>query len=99
MNIVKLTIKGEHVDSEEFFEFADYYFQSLHDSKQIINAEWQYEPIENGLSINLFCPEKDSYEEKKSTIYGNQWKQRIKEELKCRFEFNNIGLVKVALPY
>ena len=54
MYIVKLNIVGKQVQSEEFFELADYYFRSLYSTKQIINEEWQYEPIENGLSVNLF---------------------------------------------
>ncbi|SFU12240.1 Predicted nucleic acid-binding protein, contains Zn-ribbon domain [Algoriphagus locisalis] len=57
-----------------------------------MNQEWQYEPIEDGLSLNLFCPEKASYSEKNSTIYGNRWKKRIEEELECIFEFKYIGL-------
>jgi len=92
MHIVKLIISGEQVGSEEFFEFADNYFQSLYGSKQIINEEWHYEPIDDGLSINLFCPEEDSYKERNSTIYANQWKKRIEEELHCIFKFNYIGL-------
>ena len=92
MHIVKLNIIGKQVESEEFFEFADYYLQSLYGTKQIINKEWQYEPIENGLSVNLFCPEKDSYKEKNSTIYGNKWKKRIEEELECKFDFKYVGL-------
>ncbi len=92
MHIIKLNITGEQVGSEEFFEFADYYFQSLYGSRQIINEEWQYEPIDDGLSINLFCPEEDSYMKKNTTVYGIQWKKRIEEELKCRFSFNCIGI-------
>lgn len=92
MHIVKLNITGEGVGSEEFFEFTNYYFQSLYGTKQIINEEWQYEPIDDGLSLNLFCPEKDSCNEKNSTIYGINWKKRIEEELKCKFDFKYMGL-------
>lgn len=102
MHIVKLNIIGKQVGSEEFFEFAQYYFQSLHGTKQIINEEWQYEAIDNGLSLNLYCPEKDSYKEKNSTIYGQKWKKRIEDELECKFDFNYIGLDpefgKITIP-
>lgn len=92
MHIIKLNITGQEVGSEAFFEFTNFYLQSLYGTRQIINKEWQYEPIESGLSINLFCPEKDSYKEKNSTSYGNSWKKRIEEELKCKFHFQYVGI-------
>ena len=92
MHIIKLNIVGEQVKSDAFFELVNYYLYSLYGTKQIINKEWQYEPIDNGLSLNLFCPEKDSYKEKNSTIYGYKWKNRIEEELGCLFDFNYVGL-------
>ncbi len=92
MHIVKLFFTGKGVGTDDFFEFADYYFQSLYGSKQIINEEWQYESIGNGLSVNLFCPEKDSYKTNNTTKYGNQWKNRIENELNCQMEFRYLGL-------
>jgi hypothetical protein len=92
MHIVKLNITGNQVGSEEFFEFAGYYFHSLYRSKQIINEEWQYEPIDGGLGLNLFCPEEDSWSENNSTIYAKKWKRKLEEELKCKFDFKHLGL-------
>lgn len=91
MHIVKLHITGRNVGTEEFFEFADYYFSSLNNSKQIENKERQYEPIKDGLSVNLFCPEKDSYKSANSTKYANQWREKLETELGCKFEFKYIG--------
>ncbi len=92
MYLIKINITGEKVGSDEFFEFTNYYFQSLYGTKQIINEEWQYESIDNGLSVNLYCPEKDSYKDINSTIYAKRWKKRIEDELNCQFEFINLGL-------
>ena len=56
MYTIKLNIKGKTVGTDDFFEFADGYFQSLYRTKQIVNGEWQYVPIEDGVSVYLFCP-------------------------------------------
>ncbi|MEN7551502.1 DUF2310 family Zn-ribbon-containing protein [Rapidithrix thailandica] len=102
MHLIKLTITGKGVGTDDFFETADCYFQSLNDSKQIINEEWQYEPVEGGVSLNLFCPEKDSYLAKNSTVYGKNWQKRMEEEFGCQFNFQYLGLApereKTSLP-
>ncbi|MDW7694497.1 DUF2310 family Zn-ribbon-containing protein [Flammeovirgaceae bacterium SG7u.111] len=92
MHIVKLNIIGKNVGTEKFFEIADFYFQSLYDSRQIINEEWQYVSIENGVSLNLFCPEPDSFKETNSTIYANKWRSKIEKELSCLMEFHYLEI-------
>lgn len=92
MHVIKLNITGEEVGSETFFEFAEYYFDSLYGTNQITNEERQYERIENGLSVRLICPEKESYLDNNTNFYALEWKKRIEEELECKFEFNYIGL-------
>lgn len=91
MYIVKLNITGLKARTDEFFEFVGYYLDFLYESTQIINEEWQYETIENGVSLNLFCLEKDSYSAKNSTIYANSWKKRVEDEFECKFEFKDHG--------
>jgi predicted nucleic acid-binding Zn ribbon protein len=91
LHIFKLHITGKNVGTEEFFEYADYYFRSLHKTNQIENKERQFEPIENGLSVILFCPEKNSFETAYSTQYAKQWRAKLETELECNFEFNYIG--------
>lgn len=92
MHVIKLSITGRGIASKDFFEFANFYFHSLLGANQITNEERQFEPIENGLVVNLYCPEKDSYEEKNSTDYGINWRKRIEEELKCKFDFHYVGI-------
>lgn len=92
MHRIKLEITGPNTESEEFFELSESYFDSLFRSKQIVNEEYQYEKIYNGFSVNLYCPEKDSYIEKNSTVYTNKWRNKLEAELSCNFQFNYIGL-------
>jgi predicted nucleic acid-binding Zn ribbon protein len=92
LHIIKLHITGNNVGSEEFFESAEFYFQSLYSTNQIVNEERQYESIQNGLSVNLFCPEKDSFKIENSAKYANQWRAKLETELECIFEFKYIGL-------
>lgn len=92
MHIIKLNFTGKNVGSEEFLESADSYMRSLYGSKQIINEEFPYDIIDNGLSVNLYCPEPDSFEEKNSTEYGKSWRKKIEEELECKLEFVYKGL-------
>ncbi|WPP52416.1 DUF2310 family Zn-ribbon-containing protein [Catalinimonas niigatensis] len=87
MHIIKLNMRGPKVGTDEFFDYADYYLQSLYGSKQIINQEWQYESIHGGLSLNLFCPEEDAFEEKNATIYVKRARIRLEDELGCSLEF------------
>jgi predicted nucleic acid-binding Zn ribbon protein len=87
MHIVKLHIIGKKVGSEEFFYLMDFYLQSLWGTKQIINEEWHYEILENGISLNLFCPENDSFDIKNTTPNGIKLKKSIEEEFDCQFKF------------
>lgn len=92
MYAIKLIITGPEVGSEQFFEFTDLYLNCLYKSRQMINKEWQYEEVPNGLSIYLICPEKEAYREENTMIYGKQWKSRLETELKCHFQFKNLGI-------
>ena len=92
MHIIKLHIQGSNVGCDEFFEHIEYYFHSLYQSTQITNEEWQYEPIENGVSVNLYCPEQDSFHSTNSTIYANRWKAQLEDEFMCTFNFNYVGV-------
>lgn len=92
MHIIKLLIRGSNVGTEEFFEFADNYFWSLYNCNQIVNEERQFETILDGLSVNLFCPERDSYKTENSAKYANQWREKLEIELGCIFEFKYIGI-------
>jgi predicted nucleic acid-binding Zn ribbon protein len=90
--IFKLHITGKNVGTEEFFEISNYYFEVLYQSTQITNEEWQYEPIEGGLKVNLICPEADSFKTEKSVTHANRWRAKLETELGCKFEFKYIGL-------
>lgn len=92
MYIIRLYIKGGKVKSDEFFEFADYYLDSLCKSTQIINYEWQYAPVDEGVSVDLLCPEQDAYKTENATSYAKNWKKRLEEELECELSFQNLGL-------
>lgn len=92
MHIVKATITGEGIKAKNFFEVAEYYFDSLRGNRQVVNEEWQYESIEGGVSLNLFCPEKDSYAPKNTTEYGQYWKSKLEEELGCKLAFIYQGI-------
>ncbi|NME70636.1 DUF2310 family Zn-ribbon-containing protein [Flammeovirga aprica] len=92
MHIIKLRITGAKVKGESFIDETSYYLSILFRSKQIINEEWQFEPISNGVQINLFCPEKDSYTSEYSTKYAIRQKQKIKNEFECNFDYKYVGL-------
>lgn len=94
MHIIKLNIIGEKSPLPEsiLFEYLDNYFWSLNRATQIINDEWHYEIVKNGLTVKLFCPEKDSYKDKKSTEYTIRYKQKIEKELNYTLEFEYIGI-------
>jgi predicted nucleic acid-binding Zn ribbon protein len=92
MHIFKLHITGKNVGTEEFFEIADNYFYSLYSCNQVVNEERQFESIPDGLSVNLFCPEKDSFKIENSTKYAKEQRAKLESELQCRFEFKYLGI-------
>ncbi|GAL86279.1 hypothetical protein Cpin_4668 [Sporocytophaga myxococcoides] len=102
MHIVKLKIHGgkiadkefleEYFNRHNFFEQMGNYLGGLFRNSQIINLEWQYESIEDGFELNLFCPEKDSYKDKYSTKVTKIYKNRLIDYFNCSFEFVYIGL-------
>lgn len=91
MHIIKVKITGPYVPSEKFYEFAEYFFDGLYKSKQIINEEYLYEPIEGGLSLLIYCPEVFSIEPQNATMYTKKWKVKLEQELNSNFEFKYLG--------
>ncbi len=102
MHIVKLKIHGgkiadkefleEYFNRHNFFEHVGNYLGGLFRNSQIINLEWQYESIEGGFELNLFCPEKDSYKDKYSNKLTKLSKDKVFTEFKCLFDYVYIGL-------
>jgi len=92
MHIIKLHITGKEAGTDTFFEYAEHYLSLLYRSRQIINEEWQYESIPNGVSVNLYCMEKDAYDDKNATKYTINSKNRLSRELNCRLEFQYAGI-------
>ncbi len=92
MHIIKLHITGGKTGTDTFFEYAEHYFSLLYRSGQITNEEWQYEPISGGVSVNLYCIEKDSYDDKNATKYALNHKNRLLNELGCHLEFQYVGV-------
>lgn len=92
MHIVKLSITGKKVNESNFIDQTGHYLSLLYRSKQIINKEWQFEPISKGVQLNLFCPEKNSYSSVYSTKYAKKQKERIENEFECIFDYKYIGI-------
>lgn len=92
MNIIKLKISGNKITLDNnFFEQTGHYLNLLYRSRQIVNKEYQYEPVENGVQLNLYCPEKTSYQNKFSTKYAIAQKESIEKAYHSVFEFNYVG--------
>ncbi len=92
MFIYKLKITGNPKLPAQFFEDMDLYLNLLNRGKQVINEEWQYEPIENGIQLNLYCPEKDSLNDKYLSGYGRDLKKKIEDNFKVLFKPEYAGI-------
>ncbi len=92
MHIVKLSITSKKANGSYFIDQTEHYLSLLYRSKQIINEEWQSEPVSNGIQLNLFCPEKSSYSSDYSTKYAKKQKERIENEFGCIFDYKYIGI-------
>lgn len=88
---IKLSITGNQIGSEVFFEYLEYYLKALYGSKQIINQEWQFESIHQGVSVNLICLEKDAFKDENSTQYALKWRRKLEDEIRCTFNYQLIG--------
>ncbi len=92
MFIYKLKITGNTKLPDHFFEDMDLYLNLLNRGKQVINEEWQYEPIKNGIQLNLYCPEKDSLNDKYLSAYGRDLKKKIENDFNVLFKPEYAGI-------
>lgn len=90
MHIIKLKILGESVQKHQ--EDISYYLTSLYRNQQIINSEFQYELIEGGMLINLYCPEKDAYKDTNTEKHGIDTKTRLEKKHGLSFVFEYHGI-------
>lgn len=89
MYIIKLKITKEGGLPEVLFEesILDEYLNALFRNKQIVNFEMQYEPLEEGVQLNLFCPELDAYQDKNSNVYALRSKKKLTTELGLQLDY------------
>ncbi|KAA5542829.1 DUF2310 family Zn-ribbon-containing protein [Adhaeribacter rhizoryzae] len=92
MYIIKLKITSPSASLPDIFHYVGYYLRLLYKNTQIINNELQYEATENGVMLNLYCPEKDSYKDKNASYYAINAKNNFPTELELNLTFELVGL-------
>lgn len=92
MHLIKLKITPQPSSPDTLFEYVNNYLELLGTNNQVTNGEFQFETMENGVMVNLYCPEKDAYKDKNSTEYAIAAKNRLLTELKLDLTFEWIGL-------